>query len=842
MSNIREHLYLAALLHDIGKFYQRADSGSVSTSRCLNQIVKGLEDFVLPRNPMGTYTHKHALWTAQFIEDYREVFQQLASGTLADLTDKDNLINLAAGHHLPYSQQTQLGAILKKADSLSSGMDREGEAAFKDDQDENAWDSFKTKRMIPITQNIGGFEDDKNIYHQPLSAIKLDKAYFPKQFAGGEVPDYAALWNSFKADFNLIQSNTYHAFAETLLNLLFKYTTAIPASTINFPDVSLYDHLKTTAAIAICLYDYETSQEKGGDAPFLLVGGDFSGIQSYIYQIISKYASKNLKGRSFYLKLLSDAVVRYLLQQLDLFQSNIVYNSGGSFYLLAPNTMAVKEKLQKAIQFIEEQLFQAHGISLFVAIDSVEVSENDLKHTDKEHNLRIVWQALFQKRDVKKQSRFASMITQNYNRFFAPFMYAEGQRDVVTGELFAEGEKPCRFSDDKDKVVRHLTNQQIKLGTALRESKVMVVSEGEIPYWKDKVSISPANLGICYYLLQYEDLTKMKEELRASADKVTAISLNGKNLDCDFMRNIEGLNNIYALEFYGGNIYSENTFEQMCDNKNEFSRMGVLRMDVDNLGSIFQGGIAKERATLSRYAALSRSLDYFFSGYLNRIQQDIAPLKSSIIYSGGDDVFIVGAWDVVIQIAKRIHNDFKAYTCYNPKFSLSGGMTMVGSKYPIIKGAELSGEEESNAKGHSYAKEGKEYQKNSFSFMGMPLNWDKEFPMVEELKNTLVALCEHDMLPKSFLSKVMMHAQNANIENHAVKNVKVFWMLTYDLSRMKQTLKNADAKDVVENCKKEVCGNNKTLNGEPIITAYHPLELWMLAARWAELQIRTNKQ
>ncbi len=51
------------------------------------------------------------------------------------------------------------------------------------------------------------------------------------------------------------------------------------------------------------------------------------------------------------------------------------------------------------------------------------------------------------------------------------------------------------------------------------------------------------------------------------------------------------------------------TFEEMCENPN-FSRMGVLRMDVDNLGNIFQKGLPANRATLSRLAALSRSFDF----------------------------------------------------------------------------------------------------------------------------------------------------------------------------------------------------------------------------------------
>lgn len=811
MNMVREHLYLAALLHDIGKFYQRADTGSVAK---------------------GNSSHKHCLWTAQFIEDYSSVFQQLTISTLNDLTDKDNLKNLSAGHHLSFEQQTELGKILKKADSLSSGMDWDSDDSLRDERDETNWDSFKKKRMTSILQDINKNKVERRRY-SPLSPVRLDKDYFPNET--DEVPDYISLWADFEKEFKLIQADTYHALSETLLSLLFKYTTAIPASTVHFQDVSLYDHLKTTAAIAICLYDYQ--QQPENENPFLLIGGDLSGIQNYIYQIISKYAAKNLKGRSFYLRILSDAIVRYLLKEIHLFQANIIYNSGGSFYILAPNTAEVKDKLEKAIVIIEEHLFNAHGTSLFVAIDSVEMSEDSLMHRNSQ-NLRKVWAGLFEKRDAKKQTKFASVIKENYDRFFMP-IGGERLRDSITGEEFTEEElSRAKELDEEGKELqlREITYQQIQFGKKLRESDLMVVSEEEIPYWKDKTFIVPATLGFHYYLLKISDIEKMKERLRTSADRVSIVSLNGgQALDCNFMKCIDGLNNIYSLEFYGGNLYSGKTFDQMCQS-DSFSRLGVLRMDVDNLGSLFQSGIEKERATLSRYAALSRSLDYFFSGYLNKIQRDVDWENTFIIYSGGDDVFIVGRWDKTIEIAERIQADFKAYTCGNPAFSISGGIAIVGDRFPIMKGAEESEKEEKNAKNHCCVGS----EKNALSFMDTPLNWDKEYWAVKQLVEEIKTFTEQGWLPKSFISKVLAHAMNAKIENHKITVVKTFWMLTYDLSRMKSTRMEPACKELINNCILEVCGNKKTLNGNSIDTDYHSLELWAFAARWAELEIRTN--
>ena len=70
-------------------------------------------------------------------------------------------------------------------------------------------------------------------------------------------------------EFKLIKSNSCISFAETLLNLLYKYTSCIPLNSTNFKDVSLYDHSKSSAALALCLYDIQ--QEKSAEKTFFLL-------------------------------------------------------------------------------------------------------------------------------------------------------------------------------------------------------------------------------------------------------------------------------------------------------------------------------------------------------------------------------------------------------------------------------------------------------------------------------------------------------------------------------------------------------------------------------------------
>ena len=227
----------------------------------------------------------------------------------------------------------------------------------------------------------------------------------------------------------------------------------------------------------------------------MLVGADFSGIQNYIYQIVSKHAGKNLKGRSFYLRILSDAVVRYLLRELNLFQANVIYNSGGGFYLLAPNTPTIKQKLNGAISHIEQEFFNSHGTALYVAIDSVPLTKDALMHKNGV-NLGTVWGELFLKRDKKKQSKFSSLIEQHYSAFFNPFMMGgEAKRDAITGEELIPGETSRKIDG---MFLKELTAQQIEIGRKLKETNIIVVKEGEpLSYWSNIPIISLMVIGNC---------------------------------------------------------------------------------------------------------------------------------------------------------------------------------------------------------------------------------------------------------------------------------------------------------------------------------------------------------
>ena len=115
MDKLRENVVLAGLLHDIGKFWQRAEPEvSIDKSEFLEASTKSIMGDFCPKSSYG-YSHKHSAWTYQFLATFED--QYYKNG----LTDEQALISIASKHHNP---KTVIQEIIQKSDWISAGMDR----------------------------------------------------------------------------------------------------------------------------------------------------------------------------------------------------------------------------------------------------------------------------------------------------------------------------------------------------------------------------------------------------------------------------------------------------------------------------------------------------------------------------------------------------------------------------------------------------------------------------------------------------------------------------------------------------------------------------------------------
>ncbi len=273
-------------------------------------------------------------------------------------------------------------------------------------------------------------------------------------------------------------------------------------------------------------------------------------------------------------------------------------------------------------------------------------------------------------------------------------------------------------------------------------------------------------------------------------------------------------------------------FEDFAEHGVGIERMGILRMDVDNLGEIFIRGLKVNQnsmGSLSRVATLSRQLHLFFAGYLATLSKDY-PL-SQIIYAGGDDVFIIGSWQELPELANKIRTEFKCYCADNDSFTLSGGIALAAGKYPISKIAEAAGEAESQAK---QLKRGSK-EKDALTFLNATIGWES-FATAVQLKDNLCALTD-----KTNSHALIDRLRSVVIATNEIKKMPKWkdilywnqwrWRLIYNLKRMAQRNSEIehDLKDLQKQLLEESSNNHQSV-----------IDWLQMPVRWAEFLKRSN--
>lgn len=264
------------------------------------------------------------------------------------------------------------------------------------------------------------------------------------------------------------------------------------------------------------------------------------------------------------------------------------------------------------------------------------------------------------------------------------------------------------------------------------------------------------------------------------------------------------------------------TFEDYADD----TKLGILRMDVDGLGKRFVEGFE----SIHGYEQFSNRLVDFFEKETAKIQKESTFRDYlNIIYAGGDDLFIVGRWDKVIDLAERIHKEVE--TAFGKDgITISGGMAIVDPKFPIAKAAEMAGDAE------DVAKQFRNGEKNAFCFLGKTVSWKEEYDYVKSFQQQFVSLIENYGLSKGILHKLMLYASIAE-QNKIRKregeteNFSYIWHISYYLTRYISRYK--DNKAVCDFC-------HQLRDKEIDYKDGRRLELIALSARWAELILRNN--
>lgn len=778
---------LAGYLHDIGKFAERAYAVRGSDKVGFfpsEEFINNNKDLYQPFYN-GRHTHRHTVFTAAFIDHLEKFLPEKLNKSQWGLGD--SFINLAAGHHKP---QTPFQWIIAIADRVSSGFNR---VLFEEEYNKeiNVKD-YKKTRLLTLFEGLlsEGKEDsiDNYQYRYPLKELSPENIFplnTPERELDSEQAskDYRELFFNFISALEKIKhKDNIPLWFEHFDSLFMIYCSHIPATTVGYvvPDVSLYDHSKTTSAIASALYQYHTQKDemniesiKDYEAKkFILVTGDFYGIQDFIFTeggSTGKYAAKLLRGRSFYVSLLSELAADMLCRKLNLPVTSILLNAAGKFTILAYNTEFSKKSITEMEDSINEWLIKNFYGQASMGFAYVEASCNDFVSG----NFVDLWENLAKEVDKKKYSKFDllkySGCVINYLDSFnnelgiCPFCNKRpADRQAKLKDIYA-----CKICRDHiyigENIVKEKRIAVTTTNAKLHGEKLLEPIFGQYQVSFD-VSGTLNELSKEGSLLKYWDIgISEKGEI---AKEITAKFINGyvpkyEEEDLYDDRYLAGKRSEKKKDEMINQIKvdkEENVPKSFAhiavkalnftDTPNKFKgiqALGILKADLDNLGFLFACGFRKNRLTISRLATMSRQLNNFFTIFVPyKLKTDQKFKNIYTVFAGGDDLFLIGPWNRIIEFAGFINEKFTQYVCGNKNITLSAGVVIHKPGVPVRELAETS---------EHALKQSKDSGRERITVFGETVQW-KNFYKLQQIKETIMQWLESEKINNAMLFRL----------------------------------------------------------------------------------------
>lgn len=756
---------LAALLQDIGCIQARA-SGEEGVDRT------GIAE-----------------QSATFVRD------QIGDEIAAELIESRYL----DGVQIPEGQRRER-AVLDAATALVSGEgDVEGSA-------------IRLRSVFAALDTAPSPRDHSSGRTYPLQPLALTRdTLFPRKehpTEESEPDQYATLWAGLADE---LPSDPRY---ETLVNVLEKYTWCVPSDRGNTTDLPLFDQLRTTAAVSDALADSDLATDTLGDIAagesdsreplYTLVKGDLSGIQGFIHRLrnpdeAQDRIAKRTRGRSIQLWLLNEGLARLFCARLDLPPTSLLWRGGGQFYALVPPGR--EADLNAFETEVNDWLFDRFDGDLFFV-------QGATTATDPATEFSVLFQRAANQTEQNKLRKGAATISKLDT---AVMSEPREPCSACGGELTGAADRcaNCRIQEaigqalprtdylhlayetngdkDEDDEVRNeddeIGDDDDKTGdrddedgddTAAAAADFTIdLAEGGLSWW---LTADPDGPGDVVYALNSTDLP-MTDAARGFMFTGAAVPAGGQ------------VNRVWSF------------VELQQLGRGTADLMHVGKMDIDSLGEAI--GTSMEGGP-ARLAALSRALEVFFSGYVNRLAQQRAvyhptaecdscqdiladgtaqpvdhsrgdePAVSStyyrvpadaatalhercvetvspvyIAFSGGDDMLFVGSWDEAIDFAQDVRSAFDAYT--SGLLTLSGGFYLTQPKYPIGRATEQAEERLDAAKQFESAGT----RKNAATMFSETLAWDRPDGVgmndLLTLGRRFEELITEEELPKSLL-------------------------------------------------------------------------------------------
>lgn len=662
----------------------------------------------------------------------------------------------------------------------------------------------------------------------------IDPLYsFPDKFTAlekDEIPNHIEKFKKNIPDFsNIIR---FEDVLNVWLNLLEEYTWCIPSTTwLEISDVSLYDHLRSSSAIAACLYKYQIENQGREREKFILIGGNFSGIQKYICRITnmgSEGAAKRLRARSFFITIFVEATIHKILDKLDLPITCNLFSAGGKFLMLAPNLDNVKDELEYLKSDIEDEIHKTFFNQFTFTLAWISSSGYRKLKEEKMyfgiHDFFKVADEMFYELEIHKLKKSETILINKktgiweVGRFRATNLYESykgkdcnvcGRGPATHPDEEIEDKSLSSYSPEEREICFICYQDKFRIGKKLPKTQY-------IGFSKSKVSRDSIRIYDNYYVTLSEEIGKgdfyllYKIGKSSLCDNSQGIILNryiANHVPTKMKNRKEEIETFEDIAEYS--LWKKKEDEEKVIGSNF---IGILKADFDNLGLIFSKGFEDDEKkigkTVSRYLTLSRMIDLFFSGWMKEIMRnndkeelilrlnnlrdidkelfkdylkgkEIKLSKIYTVYSGGDDLVLVGPWETMIIFTIFLNMEFRRFTCCNDDITISAGLAVVKPKHPIAAGIREADE---------LLKRSKMAGKNRITLFDTTVEWE----VMPELVNFFLFLDNRLNNTNSNIKTVFLHRlikyhemaeEFLKKRNIDIRGLRYLPLLSYDIGR-----------------------------------------------------------
>jgi len=436
-------------------------------------------------------------------------------------------------------------------------------------------------------------------------------------------------------------NDTYDLY-QRLFPLFKTYVTNV-AAFIDIPQnpVSLFDQHK----LRVVFDDPE--------ADIHIVDFDLSGIQPFIYSITEgsntkPKIAKSLRGRSFYLMVLTNHIGNVFLQRFGLPYEYFLNTSSGKGTIAIPHTSETERDIREVERDIEAFFFHKFQLTLSISFSVRQVRKEQM-FTQSSYKTIMQQEAL----SFDKKHKFSSILSS--------LKQEDIQKQLVRCPLCGmatSNEELCPICLDSIAISEFLTrHKQMTITSCFNKIDSM-----------DALQLDLGALG----------------HIRFEAANEAPIHLD--EWYCSYNHHGHGEVQSYPFVFARGQSFEEIAAGQTGDDK-----LAVLKMDVDNLGHLFVSGFSQPFYGYSQFMTLSQQMDHFFKQELANICDDASfDHRIYISYAGGDDLVIVCPASLVPALLIKINMGFKLHVCENPALHMSAGIEIFHPRSPIRQAVKFA--------------------------------------------------------------------------------------------------------------------------------------------------------